>query len=235
VRRQCRSFATTAGLLDLLAWRTACRCSHVVMEATGVYWKPAWNILSDGNFVLIVANAAHIKNVPGRKTDINDAMWIADLVACGLLQASFVPAESLHELRSLGGRSRPAGGIGRPTAQGRAAGAVRGAARPAHRRRAKTTPACRAGAARDQMFSSSPVHAASSIGLMMSPHILTLRAMRPKRSIASVSTGTSLATGLPRLVMMIGRRCCATSSIRSRQLALNSVAATCLLSIASCP
>ena len=102
VRRQCRSFATTtAGLLDLLAWLRACRCSHVAMEATGVYWKPVWNILSDGNFVLIVANAAHIKNVPGRKTDMNDAMWIADLAACGLLRASFVPAESLQELRSL--------------------------------------------------------------------------------------------------------------------------------------
>ena len=102
VRRQCRSFATTtAGLLDLLAWLRACRCSHVAMEATGVYWKPVWNILSDGNFVLIVANAAHIKNVPGRKTDMNDAMWIADLVACGLLKASFVPAESLQELRAL--------------------------------------------------------------------------------------------------------------------------------------
>ena len=102
VRRQCRSFATTtAGLLDLLAWLRACRCSHVAMEATGVYWKPVWNILSDGDFALIVANAAHIKNVPGRKTDMNDAMWIADLVACGLLKASFVPAESLQELRSL--------------------------------------------------------------------------------------------------------------------------------------
>ena len=102
VRRQCRSFATTtAGLLDLLAWLRACGCSHVAMEATGVYWKPVWNILSDGDFVLIVANAAHIKNVPGRKTDMNDAMWIADLAACGLLKASFVPAESLQELRSL--------------------------------------------------------------------------------------------------------------------------------------
>jgi transposase len=102
VRRQCRSFATTtAGLLDLLAWLRACGCSHVAMEATGVYWKPVWNILGDGNFVLIVANAAHIKNVPGRKTDMNDAMWIADLAACGLLKASFVPAESLQELRSL--------------------------------------------------------------------------------------------------------------------------------------
>jgi transposase len=102
VRRQCRSFATTTeGLLDLLAWLTACRCSPVAMEATGVYWKPVWNILSDGDFALIVANAAHIKNVPGRKTDMNDAMWIAELMACGLLRASFVPAEGLQELRSL--------------------------------------------------------------------------------------------------------------------------------------
>ena len=101
-KRQCRSFATTtAGLLELRAWLTACGCSHVAMEATGVYWKPVWNILSDGDFALIVANAAHIKNVPGRKTDMNDAMWIADLMACGLLRASFVPAGSLQELRSL--------------------------------------------------------------------------------------------------------------------------------------
>jgi transposase len=71
------------------------------MEATGVYWKPVWNILSDGAFELIVANAAHIKNVPGRKTDVNDATWIADLVACGLIRASFVPDETIQELRSL--------------------------------------------------------------------------------------------------------------------------------------
>jgi transposase len=71
------------------------------MEATGVYWKPVWNILNDGSFELIVANAAHIKNVPGRKTDMNDAMWIADLVACGLIKASFVPDEKTQELRSL--------------------------------------------------------------------------------------------------------------------------------------
>jgi transposase len=71
------------------------------MEATGVYWKPVWNILSDGRFDLILANAAHIKAVPGRKTDINDAMWIADLVACGLIRPSYVPAEGQAELRSL--------------------------------------------------------------------------------------------------------------------------------------
>ena len=70
-------------------------------EATGVYWKPVWNILSDGTFELVVANAAHIKNVPGRKTDVNDATWIADLVACGLIKASFVPDEAIQQLRSL--------------------------------------------------------------------------------------------------------------------------------------
>src|SRR5215469_15708755 len=66
VTRECRSFeTTTTGLLILLEWLRECRCTHVAMEATGVYWKPVWNILSDGDFALIVANAAHIKNVPG--------------------------------------------------------------------------------------------------------------------------------------------------------------------------
>src|SRR4030081_1081809 len=68
VTRECRTFDTTTdGLLALLAWLVECRCSHVAMEATGVYWMPVWKILSEGDFVLIVANAAHIKNVPGRK------------------------------------------------------------------------------------------------------------------------------------------------------------------------
>ncbi|MDR3438715.1 IS110 family transposase [Telmatospirillum sp.] len=102
ITRECRTFdTTTAGLLALLAWLTESGCTHVAMEATGVYWKPVWNILSDGKFELIVANAAHIKNVPGRKTDVNDATWIADLVACGLIKASFVPEEEIQELRSL--------------------------------------------------------------------------------------------------------------------------------------
>lgn len=102
VERECRTFdTTTTGLLALLSWLSASGCTHVAMEATGVYWKPVWNILSDGTFELIVANAAHIKNVPGRKTDMNDATWIADLVACGLIRASFVPDERTQELRSL--------------------------------------------------------------------------------------------------------------------------------------
>ena len=102
VKRECRTFGTTtAGLLELLGWLTESRCTHVAMEATGVYWKPVWSILSDGEFELVLANAAHIKNVPGRKTDVNDATWIADLMACGLIKASFVPDEEIQNLRSL--------------------------------------------------------------------------------------------------------------------------------------
>ena len=102
VARECQTFeTTTVGLRELLTWLTACRCTHVAMEATGVYWLPVWKLLSEGEFELIVANAAHIKNVPGRKSDISDAMWIADLLAHGLIKASFVPDEEVQELRSL--------------------------------------------------------------------------------------------------------------------------------------
>lgn len=100
--RECRTFATTTEqLVELRAWLEQCRCTHVAMEATGVYWMPVFRILGAGGFELIVANAAHIKNVPGRKTDMNDAMWIADLLACGLIKGSFVPDEEIHELRAL--------------------------------------------------------------------------------------------------------------------------------------
>jgi transposase len=101
-KRECRTFAaTTEQLVELRAWLEDCRCTHVAMEATGVYWMPVFRILGEGDFELIVANAAHIKNVPGRKTDMNDAMWIADLLACGLIKASFVPNEEVQELRAL--------------------------------------------------------------------------------------------------------------------------------------
>src|SRR5208283_198748 len=70
------------------------------MESTGVYWKPVWHIL-EGSVELVLANANHIKNVPGRKTDVNDAMWIADLLAHGLIRASFVPPTAVQELRDL--------------------------------------------------------------------------------------------------------------------------------------
>src|ERR687895_1719067 len=71
------------------------------MEATGVYWKPVWHVLSDGERVLVLANAAHVKNVPGRKTDVSDAAWLADLLAHGLVRASFVPDAPTQALRAL--------------------------------------------------------------------------------------------------------------------------------------
>lgn len=101
-KRESRTFATTTEQLEeLRKWLEAGGCTHVAMEATGVYWMPVFRILGEGDFELIVANAAHIKNVPGRKTDMNDAMWIADLLACGLIRGSFVPEEEMHQLRSL--------------------------------------------------------------------------------------------------------------------------------------
>src|SRR4051794_17632530 len=71
------------------------------MEATGVYWKPVWHILAEGGLTLILANAAQVRNVPGRKTDVNDAAWLAELLAHGLVRASFVPDGPTAELRSL--------------------------------------------------------------------------------------------------------------------------------------
>ena len=92
--------ATTNELLRLHGWLTEHDVSHVAMEATGVYWKPVWHILEDC-FELILANAMHIKNVPGRKTDVNDATWISDLLAHGLIRASFVPESNIQDLRVL--------------------------------------------------------------------------------------------------------------------------------------
>ncbi len=91
---------TTRGLLELAEWLTARGCSHVAMEATGVYWKPVWHVLEEA-FTLILANAMHIRNVPGRKSDTNDATWIADLLAHGLIRSSFVPPAPIQELRDL--------------------------------------------------------------------------------------------------------------------------------------
>ena len=102
VTREVKTFGTTtAELLDLSAWLSEQGVTHIAMEATGVYWKPVWHILSDGEFHLVLANAAHIKNVPGRKTDVNDATWIADLLAHGLIRGSFVPEPATQELRGL--------------------------------------------------------------------------------------------------------------------------------------
>ena len=97
-----RTFKTTTeDLLALSEWLAAEGCTHVAMEATGVYWKPVWHILSDGDFTLVLANAGHVKNVPGRKTDVNDATWLADLMAHGLIRGSFVPDAQTQELRAL--------------------------------------------------------------------------------------------------------------------------------------
>jgi transposase len=101
VQQEVRSFRTTTSeLLNLAEWLNSCGCTHVAMEATGVYWKPVWHILEE-DFELVLANAAHIKNVPGRKTDVNDATWIADLLAHGLIRSSFVPPTAIQELRDL--------------------------------------------------------------------------------------------------------------------------------------
>ena len=101
-RREVRTFKTmTKELLALSDWLASEGCTHIAMEATGVYWKPVWHILSDGDFTLVLANAAHVKNVPGRKTDVNDATWRADLLAHGLIRGSFVPDEQTQEMRTL--------------------------------------------------------------------------------------------------------------------------------------
>ena len=102
VEREVRTFRTTTrDLLALSQWLADEGCTHVAMEATGVYWKPVWHVLSDGDFALVLANAAHVKNVPGRKTDVNDATWLADLLAHGLIRGSFVPDQQTQEMRNL--------------------------------------------------------------------------------------------------------------------------------------
>lgn len=101
VHQEVRKFGTrTADLMLLSEWLTESRCTHVAMEATGVYWKPIWHVL-EGDFELVLGNAAHIRNVPGRKTDVSDAAWIASLQAHGLIQPSFVPPTPIQELRDL--------------------------------------------------------------------------------------------------------------------------------------
>jgi len=101
VETHVRTFgSTTAELLALSDWLAEHRCTHVAMESTGVYWKPVWHVL-EGQVTLILANAMQIRNVPGRKSDTNDAAWIADLLAHGLIRTSFVPPSPIQELRDL--------------------------------------------------------------------------------------------------------------------------------------
>ena len=96
-----RSFGTTTtALLNLVAWLHSLEVTHVAMESTGEFWKPVYNLL-EGTVTVLVVNAAHIKHVPGRKTDVKDAEWIAELLAHGLLRASFVPDAPQRALRDL--------------------------------------------------------------------------------------------------------------------------------------
>jgi transposase len=99
--KECRTFSTmTPEVCQLRDWLKSLGVTHVAMESTGVYWKPIYNVL-EGHFELLVVNAQHIKAVPGRKTDLKDAEWIADLLRHGLLRPSFVPSAQQRELRDL--------------------------------------------------------------------------------------------------------------------------------------
>lgn len=95
--------ATTRELLELAGWLTEGGCEQVAMESTGSYWKPLYNILEATGLSAMVVNARHMKAVPGRKTDVSDAEWIADLLQHGLLKASFIPEKAQRELRELVG------------------------------------------------------------------------------------------------------------------------------------
>lgn len=91
---------TTEELIRLFDWLAEAGCTHVVMESTGIYWRPVWRVL-DGGPELLLANAKAVKNVPGRKSDVNDAQWLADLLAHGLVRSSFVPSKDQQEHREL--------------------------------------------------------------------------------------------------------------------------------------
>jgi transposase len=101
VQKEIRTFSTmTADLLKLMDWLRQMGCTHIAMESTGCYWRPVYNLL-EGQFQVWVVNAYHIKAVPGRKTDVKDAEWIADLLRHGLLRASFIPSSDQRHLRDL--------------------------------------------------------------------------------------------------------------------------------------
>ena len=101
VRKEIRTFGTmTDDLLLLHDWLLAQGVTHVAMESSGVYWKPVFNVL-EGSFTVLLVNATHIKAVPGRKTDVKDCEWIAELLCHGLLKGSFIPPEPIRDLRDL--------------------------------------------------------------------------------------------------------------------------------------
>ena len=93
--RETKKFGTmTADLETMCGWLEACGVTHAAMESTGSYWKPVFNLLEGSGIEVLVVNAAHIKAVPGRKTDMNDAQWIAELLRHGLVRGSFIPDRS---------------------------------------------------------------------------------------------------------------------------------------------
>lgn len=105
-RQEVQEFKTTVrGLLAMADWLKGHGVTIVAMEATGVYWRPVWHVL-EGDFELMLVNAAHVKNVPGRKTDVGDSQWLCQLLEFGLLQGSFVPPQPVRELRELTRRRR---------------------------------------------------------------------------------------------------------------------------------
>ena len=101
-KKEIRKFGTmTDDIMELVQWLKETDCNVAAMESTGVYWKPVYNILESEGIEVIVVNAQHIKAVPGRKTDVKDAEWIADLVRHGLVKPSFIPSREQRELREM--------------------------------------------------------------------------------------------------------------------------------------
>jgi len=101
-KKEIRKFGTmTDDILELVQWLKDTSCQVAAMESTGVYWKPVYNILEEEGIEVIVVNAQHIKAVPGRKTDVKDAEWIAELVRHGLVKSSFIPSREQRELREM--------------------------------------------------------------------------------------------------------------------------------------
>jgi transposase len=114
VEREVRTFGTmTADLLALADWLNALEVRQVAMESTGVYWRPVYTLLEVGRSILLV-NPPHLKRVPGHKTDVKDAEWLADLLRHGLLQASFIPPQPVRDGRELTRRSQDVGPGARP-------------------------------------------------------------------------------------------------------------------------
>lgn len=100
--KQTRTFSTmTVGIESLLAWLKEAGCRHVAIESTGVYWRPVHNLLEAAGLEVILVNAQHVKTLPGRKTDVKDAEWLADLLRHGLVRASFIPPPEVRDLRAL--------------------------------------------------------------------------------------------------------------------------------------